>query len=165
MKVYSSSDVAEHLKIKTATLRKYCIMLEEEGYTFKRNSRNHRYFSDKDVMTLQNLLRAKNNGITLEEAIQGVVYQDNNNSVTNDIHNAESRNDSDIEELKTLVYKQNELIAELSKRMDKQQEYIDKRLIERDQVLLQRLDQSLEEQKRLATAEEKKSFFGRLFNK
>lgn len=122
-------------------------MLEEEGYTFKRNSRNHRYFSDKDVMALQNLLRAKNN------------------SVTNVTHNTESRNDSDIEELKTLVYKQNELIAELSKRMDKQQEYIDKRLIERDQVLLQRLDQSLEKQKRLAITEENKGFFGRLFSK
>lgn len=96
--------------------------------------------------------------------MKGVVYQDEHNSVTNDIQNAETHNKSDIDELKELIHKQNDMIGELSKRLDQQQEYIDKRMNERDHVLLQRFDQSMEEQKKLVSGErEKKGFFNRLF--
>lgn len=51
-----------------------------------------------------------------------------------------------------------------------QQEYIDKRLNERDRVLMQSLNESMETQKQLAVtqqeaAEEKKGFFSKIFKK
>ena len=35
MEIYSPDEVAKQLKIKPATLRKYAIMLEKEGYEIK----------------------------------------------------------------------------------------------------------------------------------
>ncbi|NUJ33000.1 MerR family transcriptional regulator, partial [Pseudoalteromonas sp. 2103] len=70
MKVYSPSEIAELLDIKQATLRKYSIMLEEHGYKISRNSQNHRYYQDEDVITLRRVIDGKNSGVTLEEAIK-----------------------------------------------------------------------------------------------
>lgn len=174
MKVYSPSDIAELLHVKTATLRKYSILLEKSGYEFKKNARKQRYYSDDDVIMLRKLITFKNNGMTLDESVKSVMlwHKGNESEVTSitlsksEMDNVTEHNKSDIDELKELVHKQNDMIGELSKRLDQQQEYIDKRMNERDQLLLQRLDQSMEEQKKLINSEkEKKGLFDRLFNK
>src|SRR5699024_9531473 len=136
MKVYSISEVADHFKLKNATIRKYCIMFEAEGYNFPRNSRNHRYFKDADVMMIQRLLQARNNGVMLEEAVKGIVKQGQGITMTNETYSAQMHDKDDIKELKEMVHKQNDLIEELTKRLDHQQEYIDKRLNERDHALM-----------------------------
>ena len=57
--VYISKDVATMLKIQESTLRKYCIMLEEQGYHFHKNEHGHRRFMDNDVITLRKLIAIK----------------------------------------------------------------------------------------------------------
>ena len=124
MNVYSVKDVSTHLDLKPATLRKYCGMLEKSGYSFDRNSQGHRFFRDKDVIAIRTIIQAKHNGITLEEAIYGVVHQAQYKTETNEISLTEQRNitatDSkeSIEELKLLILKQNELILSLNNRLE-----------------------------------------------
>lgn len=45
-------DVAKELDISYSTIRKYCRALEAAGYTFKKNSVNHRIYTDKDKEVL-----------------------------------------------------------------------------------------------------------------
>lgn len=168
MKVYSPSDIAELLNIKLPTLRKYSIMLEERGYNIERNSQNHRYYQDKDVITLRKVITASKSGITLDEAIRNVVSIEQHDTYTNDISNADTPNNSDIKELKELVYNQNELIKSLAVRLDEQQKYIDKRLEERDRLLMQTMKETLEAKKQIASTEQqeekKKGFWSKLFS-
>ena len=119
MKIYGPNEVAELLNIKPATLRKYSIMLEERGYKIERNSQNHRYYQDKDIITLRNIIRGKDSGVTLDESINNIISIDKHNSYTNDINNVVERDNNDIQEIKELVHNQNELIKELTTRLDK----------------------------------------------
>ncbi|PHE89531.1 DNA-binding protein, partial [Bacillus pseudomycoides] len=57
--VYISKDVATMLKIQESTLRKYCILLEEQGFHFHKNEHGHRGFMDNDVITLRKLIEIK----------------------------------------------------------------------------------------------------------
>lgn len=157
MEIYSPDEVAKQLEIKPATLRKYAIMLEKEGYSINRNSQNHRYYTDKDVMTIRRVITGKNSDITLEEVIHNVVSVHEHNTTTNDIQNDVTPNNSDIDELKRMILEQGkqitaqtEFIKELSQRIDQQQSHIAKQ----EALLLMGLEE-----------DKKKGFFARLFNK
>lgn len=170
MKVYSPAEVADLLGIKQPTLRKYSIMLEERGYNISRNSQNHRYYTDKDIITLRRIITGKNSGVTLEESINNVVSIDKHSTYPNAINNVDSSNRSDIQELKEIVLKQNELIKVLTDKMDQQQEYIKNSLNERDKILMRTINELLDNRKQIAAAheeekEKKKGFFARLFEK
>jgi|SRR5690625_4339470 len=161
MNVYKPSEVADLLKLKMPTLRKYSIMLEERGYKIERNSQNHRYYQDKDIIMLRRIISNKKGDVTLDEVINNVVQVKKGNSYTNDIDNTDTHNDSDI---KDMLHKQNELIKGLTKRLDEQQTYIDQSIKERDRALMQSMNELLDNKKQIA-AEKKKGFFGKLFNK
>ena len=165
MKVYSPSDVAKLLNIKPATLRKYSIMLEEHGYNIGRNSQNHRYYQDKDIITLRSVMTGTKSGITLEESIKNVVNVGEDNTYTNATNNGVQAYESDISELKELVNNQTEVIKEFSKRLDQQDEYINNSLKERDAALVESIKDLLETKKELAAAEEKGGWFSRFFNR
>lgn len=157
MEIYSPDEVAKQLKIKPATLRKYAIMLEKEGYEINRNSQNHRYYTDKDVMTIRRIITGKNSDITLEDVIHNIVSVHEHNTTTNDIQNDVAPNNSDIDELKQMILEQGkqitaqtEFIKELSQRIDQQQSHIAKQ----EALLLMELEE-----------DKKKGFFARLFNK
>lgn len=49
MKVYSPSETSELLGIKTATLRKYSLLLESNWYEIARNSKRYHYYWDKYI--------------------------------------------------------------------------------------------------------------------
>src|SRR5699024_9222829 len=114
MEAYSPAEVAQQLKIKPATLRKYSIMLEEQGYKIKRNSQNHRYYTDKDVMTIRRIIKSKKSDITLEEVIHNIITIHEHNAYTNVTKNDVITHDSvtsdvtnkDIEELKEMILSQ-----------------------------------------------------------
>ena len=157
MNVYSVKDVSTHLDLKPATLRKYCGMLEKSGYYFDRNSQGHRFFRDKDVIAIRTIIQAKHNGITLEEAIDGVVHQAQYKTETNEISLTEQRNitatDSkeSIEELKLLILKQNELILSLNNHL----EHIEDKYNQNQQQLIEAINEK---------THKKKTLIGRLFN-
>lgn len=174
MKVYSPADIATQLKIKESTLRKYSLLLEEAGMKFQRNSQNQRWYSDNDVIALRKLVTLKNNGdMTLKECADAVFLWWKGNDIPQPspaTHSVPERHDSDIAELKNMVYKQNELIEALTIQMGKQQDYIKESLERRDRELLQAIRETQQLKLEAAAAQEqqeekKKTFWQRLTGK
>src|SRR5690625_6727270 len=112
MKVYSPSDIASLLKVKESTLRKYSLLLENEGYSLQRNSQNQRWYSDNDVIALRKLVTLKNNGdMNLKECASAVYLWLKGDSVTQSLtvaDNATERYADDITELRELIHKRSE---------------------------------------------------------
>src|SRR5699024_2850513 len=181
MKVYSPNDVSTILQIKPATLRKYSSLLEKYGYKIERNTQNHRYYQDKDIITLRNIVSGSNSGDTLEETIKNVVQLEMDSSMTNDTNSVEPSNRSEIDELKQMIqqqteilYKQNEVIESLTLRLDEQQTYIKQINHERDNKLMQAINEIQEAKEQLAITdqnqeqkegEEKPGFWSRIFGR
>jgi DNA-binding transcriptional MerR regulator len=178
MKVYSPSDIAKLLNVKESTLRKYSILLEKNGITFKRNNQNQRWYSDEDVILFQKLTTLKNNGdMSLEESAKAVCLWSKGDDVTQELtvtDNDTERYDTDIKEIKELIHTQNEIIKELSNKLNDQQQYIEERMDRRDQLLIQSLRETLDTQKQIATTQSehtedkpkeqpKQSFWKRIF--
>lgn len=149
MKVYSPNDIATILQIKPATLRKYSSLLEKYGYEIARNSQRHRYYQDKDIITLRNVIAGTNSGDT------------SNNSEIQELKQM-------IKEQSDMIYKQNEAMEGLTKRLDEQQEYIKNSIEERDRKLMQTMNEMQEAKKQIASDQEEekpKGFWKRLFNR
>jgi DNA-binding transcriptional MerR regulator len=73
-KSYWSREVAELLGISDSTLRKYCLILEQNGYSFLRDDNNRRAFIERDVIALRKFQEmAKNSDMTLEDAALAVI--------------------------------------------------------------------------------------------
>lgn len=173
--ILSPSDVSSLLQIKESTLRKYSLLLENVGYSFQRNNQNQRWYTDTDIVVLKKLMSLKNStDMNLKECAEAVLLWNNGQVITQPLtvpSNDTERHDNDLNELKDLVNKQNELIKELISRVDQQQKYIDQRLEERDRTFMESLRESQEIKQQLLQVaaaheeEKKKGFFARLFNK
>ncbi len=154
--VYSSSDVATLLQIKESTLRKYCLLLMDEGYEFMSNGLGHRAYTDTDLITLRKLIELKNEAsMTLKQATQAVMAWKKGNSVSDSVIDTDSYNPL-LAEFSLFREQQENFNKELLKQLQKQQDYIDNRLEQRDQVLMQSLKESLEARKEIAAARQKK---------
>ena len=170
MKIYNPSDITDLLNIKESTLRKYCLLLEDVGITFQRNNRGQRWYSDNDVIMLRKFTTLRDNGdMTLKDCANAVFMWHRGNDATlslTNAHDASEQYSADITELKKLMYKQNDLIEDLSGRLDQQQEYINKQVNERDKLLMNSLNEIMEGQKQIASEKENKvGIFTRLFRK
>ncbi|RVT56443.1 DUF3967 domain-containing protein [Niallia taxi] len=172
--IMSPSEVATLLDIKESTLRKYALLLKDAGYHFDVNEKGQRWYYNRDVIAFKKLMQFKSSpDMTLEQSANAVVAWFNQSNVSLSIteKNTENRRyDDDIKELKEIINQQNNLLLELAKKMDQQQKYIDERLEQRDQKLMESLRENQEVKKALlsiaaAQEENKKSFFGRLFKR
>lgn len=170
MKVYSPNDIATILQIKPATLRKYSSLLEKYGYEIGRNSQGHRYYQDKDIITIRNVISGVGGDVSLEESVKNVIKLESGSTVTNDTNIGDTSNDSDISELKNMIHnqgkqieQQNELLQELFARLDQQQEYINQSINKRDQNLMEAMHEIQEQKQIAASKEEKPGFWKRLF--
>lgn len=73
-KAYWAKDISHLLKISDSTLRKYCKILEENGYFFNRGDNNKRAFLERDFTAIKKLKDlTQNNNITLNDAAIAVV--------------------------------------------------------------------------------------------
>lgn len=169
---YWGSEVAKNLGIGSSTLRKYCLALEEAGYPFERGNTNSRIFYHKDVATIERLVTAMNKkNVTLEQAI--------NLSMTsteeNEIATVATDSVADTEQIKALserIERLEQLNLELIQRLDQQskllQETDAQRIIreeQRDVQLMQVLREIQDSKRLIATSEQKKSIWSRLFGK
>jgi len=173
-KAYTSSEVAAMLDIGVTTVRKYAQHLEKAGHDFFKTKSNARLFVENDLMALRYLkgLREKSN-ITVEQAaaiVQEKFQKDKKQ--TTPLNNTSKANEENEQynELKQLLYKQNQLLEGLIKRLDDQQDNINDRLNERDRMLMHSINERLEAQKLIAAAQEeqtvdKQSFFSKVFKK
>lgn len=73
-KPYWAREVSDLLDISDSTLRKYCLILEEKGYTFLRGDNGRRAFLDRDVIALRKFKElSQSQNVTLEDAAIAVV--------------------------------------------------------------------------------------------
>lgn len=153
--VYSSSDIADILKVKESTLRKYCLLLEKSGYDFLKNEHGHRAFFDHDVIVLRKMISLKSGAdITLEEAVKSVIAWKNGNDIT--VNDTEEKRYNDlVEEFKMLQEQQINFNKELIQQIRNQQEYIEYRLEQRDRLLIQTIRETLEVRKEITAAKKK----------
>lgn len=173
--IMSPREISTLLGIKESTLRKYALILKDAGYHFHVNEKGQRWYYNRDVIVFKKLIQIKQSpDMTLEQAANAVISWFNQSNMSLSITNKspkDKRYDNDIKTMKETIEHQNTLLQELMKKMDQQQKYIDQRLEERDQKLIESLRQSQEERKALlqiAAAyeeEQKKGFFARLFGK
>ena len=169
------SDVCALLDIKESTLRKYAGILKNVGYEFHVNDKGQRGYFDKDVVVLRRFLEVKaSSDMTLNQAANAVISWVEQSDMSLRVireSEIEKRYSSDINELKETIEKQNELLQALMQKMDRQQEYIDQSLEERDKKLMesirisQETKQLLIESEAAKDEERTKSFWYRLFGK
>lgn len=123
MTAMTPSDVSGQLGVKPSTLRKYSLLLEEQGVPFDRNANNSRKYSDMHLVALQKIITlTSNGGVSVEDAVftasrwfLGDSSITDNNDVTN--NGVERYNDdvaaamiSEIRSLKEEIIEQRELI-------------------------------------------------------
>ena len=189
-KAYTPKEVSLTLDIGTSTLRKWCLSLEENGYIFTRTDNQRRLYVERDLVVLKyykKLVQGEN--FSLDNAAKVIVtkYKENPSETIAPIVPPKAdiqmrdfeRSREIIEDLLERAEKQEQFNEELMRfnrelldRLDNQQEYINRRLEERDKKLMESLRQSQETKKlmlELAAAKEEseknKGLWKRLFGR
>jgi DNA-binding transcriptional MerR regulator len=189
---YTTKQVADNLGIVTSTLRKWCLMLENEelgNYKIDRNEKDQRVFYDYDVLALREIKRlTTEDGITLENAVKSVgIKLRKQQEITASVMEEEAETSAPAPDMKRYEEKLDRLLAyierqddrfdqqerfnrELLSKLDDQQKYIQESLQKRDEQLMIAIRETQETKRLIAAAEEakpepKKGFFARLFGK
>lgn len=145
-KAYQTKEVAKRLIVEPVTLRKYVSMLEKQGYVFHKDDRGWRVFVEDDIKALEYLQMLKNQGHSLEKAVEHVAELYKSNLVVAQPDTALHR-----DELTDFIKQQTEFNETLIKRMD-----------ERDKNLMTVIRELQETRKELAAAK-KKHWWNSLF--
>lgn len=148
MKTYSSKDVAKRLSIEPVTVRKYSQMLEEEGYSFNKDEKGWRHYSEDDVKFLEYLCNLKSMGKSLEESVKHVatLYR----SSLSIVQPAISLQEENI--LLEFIKAQHDFNQQILERLEAQEN----RQAERDQNLMKALRESQEVKRQLAATQQKR---------
>lgn len=130
------AEVAARLNIGVSTLRKYSLLLEESGMTFKRTTQNSRQYKESDVITLQRMITLmKVDNVTVENAAYTVALSQSDESFkavgSIAINNGSERYNDDvagatlneIRELKETVKQQTETIEQFRETQEKRDQY------------------------------------------
>lgn len=141
IKTYSSRDVAKRLLIEPVTVRKYSQMLEEQGYSFKKDEKGWRHYSEDDIKFLEYLCNMKLMGKSLDESVKHVasLYRANLSI---------SQPDTSLQEenpMLQFIKSQEEFNKKLLERMD-----------QRDKNLMAAIRELQETKKQIAAATQKK---------
>ncbi|MCA1024446.1 helix-turn-helix domain-containing protein [Halobacillus litoralis] len=137
---YEPVDMAGLLEIKESTLRKYCLLLEKEGYVFEKGSLGRRWFHDNDLLVLRRFMILKNGDMSLESAAHAIVSWARQRHITPTVIKNESE-DRDMERyFSDYIDQQNDLIQKLLQRLDRQEKYFE----ERDRWILEQMDTRFE---------------------
>lgn len=162
-KAYWTKEVAEILKIATPTVRKYCNLMESNGYVFLRNAYNQRAFLQRDIIVLkkiQELIKQKD--ISVEQAIKTIVSDIPSNQLTPSITTIDDSKDNELqqimteieeikrdnEQLQTTLEEFKKLMITQQEQILKQQEYIAASIEKRDNQITHLLQESMENKKK-----------------
>lgn len=173
--LYKPSSVAKRLKIAEPTLRKYCLLIEQElkdpNY-FLRDSNKQRLLVEEQIAVLEEILRLKREqGLTVQESVTFALYQadtsvmngisDITASVT-DVSADITATNLPIKVLKELMItiedqsnKIDKLIEE-NKEFKTQFEVIKRESLEQNKLLLEKIDQLVKSNEQ---EKSKKGFF------
>lgn len=161
-RAYWNNEVAERLGMGKSTLRRWCLELEKQGYTFTKGEQDSRAFLEQDVLLLEKIKKLQSEGSKLENAIEQVLSEREQAPPTpvNTPRSSELDLSTEREKLKQ------ELLQEIKQELLGTEQRILKRLEERDQLLMQHVREVQETKKLIAAAtEEKKNWLTKLFGK
>ncbi|MCM3405937.1 DUF3967 domain-containing protein [Cytobacillus oceanisediminis] len=157
-KPVSPKEVYISLGIGDSTLRKWCLALEANDYSFSRTDKNKRIFFEKDLVVLRhfrNLVQVQN--FSIENAALIVVSKFKEEPVReeNSNNSVPALRDSNevITKLLEHIERQENFNHQLLKRLDEQQKYIEEHVNRRDSLLTEALRESQETKKLLLEAQ------------
>lgn len=163
---YYSSEIADAIGIGSSTLRKYCVLLEKQGYKFDYGKNHSRIFYDKDRILLKRLVTSvKHQGIALEQAVNLAIAS----LETTDIATAATEEKSDnsiterlerIEQTQDAILKHLQEEAEERKRERCEQRERDAR---RDAQFMSMIREMQEEKWLIAASKQEIPWWNRLF--
>lgn len=172
-RAYSAKEVRAYLGVGDSTLRKWCLALEKSGYHFSRNEQNRRFYVEKDLVVLSNFkILVQDNNMPLENAANVIAlkfsdgaFPQRTDSVPAKVENNEITPKDELFEALLERYeillekyeKQEQFNKELLQRLDKQQEYIDRRFEKQEQLLLdthRTVQENKQRQLEIASSEE-----------
>lgn len=169
--------VTEKLNLTTETLKKYSLLLEKTGMDMERNKRGHRQYSEENVKMIEALIFLnKEKSVNLDDAASMVTSADFDFSVMNVTdtvtHNAViplQSNDMTVQnELAVTVINQLNLLQGELKLRDQRdiefQQIVTDRLEEQRSLIIKQ-EEALEKLRQQLEAENKKSFWQKLFRK
>ncbi|WP_430786990.1 DUF3967 domain-containing protein [Virgibacillus flavescens] len=147
-KMYSTGEIAKRIRVEPVTVRKYAQMLEEKGYEFEKDQKGWRRFKNTDLYAFEHLATLRHGGLSVEESIESIasLYRQNLSILHTDT-TIQSDNP-----LKNFIETQLEFNQKILERLDQQE----KRQNQRDQNLINVMNQSLETQKQIASTQHKK---------
>lgn len=153
-KAYWNNEVAERLGMGKSTLRRWCLELEKQGYTFTKGEQDSRAFLEQDVLLLEKIKKLQCEGNKLENAIKQVLSEREQVSLTpvKTPHLPELDFSTEREKLKQ------ELLQEIKQELLGTEQRILERLEERDQLLMQHF-REVQETKRLVAATQQKKWW------
>lgn len=159
------TDVEKQTGIPNATIRRY---IRNHGHHLKIKKRGKSYLiSDESLPIIKNIRELYEQGKQLEDVEEALRKM--NMPVTITMNDDERKMTVNANELLLQLQKDmneqkkfNQLLLET---LQKQQEYINTRLEERDQNLMKAINEILDSKKQIAAKEEKKGFFAKIFKK
>ena len=153
---FSTEQLAKQLNVGTTTIRKYSQHLEKQGYKFARTERRARQFTEKDKDILMQMIAKRNSAnITVEQAASVILQENGMLHPSNDSPN--ENHQPSLEQIHKLLTRQQKLLTQISERLDYFEEYVHRRLNERDKELLKEFNDRLEKQKEISAAIEQES--------
>ena len=183
-RAYTTKEVSSFLDIGTSTLRKWCISLEENGYSFTRVDNNKRLFLERDLVSLKyykKLLQDENFSMSNASKIVASKHtEEASDPRTPTVLEEKPQNERSpsvlmnelldhIKKQDERAEKQEEFNRHLLERINKQDELLEERLKERDKKLMETLNEARDAKQLLLEAKkenkEGKGFFAKLFKK
>lgn len=160
-RILTSKDIAKEISVEPVTVRKYAQALEDKGYTFLKNDRDWRVYKESDIKALEYFKVLRESNYSVEDCAERVatLYRENLAIADTDIA-IQKRNLNKFEAFKE---QQESFNKELINRLEKQQNYFEGRLEERDQKLIEVLREVQDTKKLIAAAEEKKKPWWKLW--
>lgn len=156
---YLAKEVSLQLDINPSTLRRWCLALEQAGYTFTRNEQNQRIFYERDYRAFRRLKELLNKKVSMENAVHTVISIVEAPSQTPSVHEEVRLSTRDLQEI-IQIEVQKALQAEREVFLETLQEKINDSITKRDHQLIKAI-RELQEAKQLPapTKEKKKKWF------
>ena len=148
--IYDTATVSKMLGVQDSTLRKYCALMQKHHYEFNKNSVGRRVFYPRDVEIIKEIVDLKNLGaLTLNEAVK-IILESAIADITEARPIANPNYNKLLGEFETFKDNQMQFNQELLQRLEKQQNYIENSIEERDKKLLLAIKESMETRRQLA---------------
>lgn len=141
--VYSTQKVAVSLNIGRSTVNKYARSLEEAGYIFIKDGKEHRAFTEHDIITFRALTELLSRGVEYDRAINTIAERYKKSLQSDSVAVLATQNSShDIAILNSRVEELISAVSMLSARLD---QTIDERVKSEVSIVKDQLGQQINE--------------------